>query len=206
MPAGQRAYQGVGGHVIGQAAMQGSRRACGRACGRVGIRAGGHAGWLASQRAGWHPSGRAGIPAGGRASKARWPSGKLRPEYAEYLNVMVSHREYQNVASIAEQQFEAYEATAMAGTTRPPYRFPDIDLHTPTSLPTQKQLSRVLHRIAAADLMQNLVASAPVAASWHISCSLPGSGLWLHTMLYVSRVAAKTWLAYDGSDSRGCWY
>ena len=41
--------------------------------------------------------------------------------------------------------------------------------------------------------MQDLVASAPVAASWHISCSLPGSGSWLHTMPYVNRVAAKTW-------------
>ena len=43
--------------------------------------------------------------------------------------------------------------------------------------------------------MQDLVASAAVAASWHISCSLPGSGSWLHTMLYVNRVAAKTWRA-----------
>ena len=69
----------------------------------------------------------------------------------------------------------------------------DRDYQTPTSLPTQKQLARALHRIVAADLMQDLVASAPVAASWHISCSLPGSGSWLHTMLYVNRVAAKTW-------------
>ena len=85
------------------------------------------------------------------------------------------------MANFAEQQFEACEATAQAGTTRPPYRFPDIDLQTPTSLPTQKQISRALHRITAADLMQDLVNSAPVAASWHISCSLPGSGSWLHT-------------------------
>ncbi len=130
---------------------------------------------------------------GSAGATARWLSGKWWPEYAEYLKVMASHSEYQNVANLVEQQFEAYEATAMAGTTRPPYRFPDIDLQTPTSLPTQKQLSHALHRIVAADLMQDLVASAPVAASWHISCSLPGSGSWLHTMLYVNRVAAKTW-------------
>ena len=56
----------------------------------------------------------------------------------------------------AGSQSALYGATAMAGTTRPPYRFPDIDLQTPTSLSTQKQLSRALHRIVAADLMQDL--------------------------------------------------
>ena len=39
---------------------------------------------------------------------ARWLSGKWWPEYAEYLKVMASHREYQNVANIMKQQFEAY--------------------------------------------------------------------------------------------------
>ena len=87
------------------------------------------------------------------------------------------------------QQFEAYEAAALSGTTRPPYRFPDIDLQTPTSLPTQKQISRALHRIAAADLMQDLVASAPVAALWINQTNKK----WPNTMPYVNRVAAKTW-------------
>jgi hypothetical protein len=130
---------------------------------------------------------------GSAGATARWLNGKLWPEAEAYLKIIASHKEYRNVANIVEQQFEAYEATAQAGTTRPPYRFPDIDLQTPTSLPTQKQISRALHRITAADLMQDLVNSAPVAASWHISCSLPGSGSWLHTMPYVNRVSAKTW-------------
>ena len=112
----------------------------------------------------------------------RWLDGKWWPEYAVYLKVMASHRVHRNVANFVEQQFEAYEATALAGTTRLAYSVPDIDLQTPTSLPTQKQLSRALHRTVAADLMQDLVASAPVAASLHISCSLPGSGSWLHTI------------------------
>ena len=45
----------------------------------------------------------------------------------------------------------------------------------------------------ASDLMQDPATSAPVAASWHISCSLPGLGSWLHTMPFVSSAAAKTW-------------
>ena len=130
---------------------------------------------------------------GSAGATARWLNGKLWPEAEAYLKIIASHKEYRNVANIVEQQFEAYEATAQAGTTRPSYCFLDIDLQTPTSLPTQKQISRALHRITAADLMQDLVNSAPVAASWHISCSLPGSGSWLHTMPYVNRVSAKTW-------------
>ena len=63
------------------------------------------------------------------------------PEYAEYLKAMASHKECQNEANFVEHQFEAYRATANAGTTRPPYHFPDIDLQTPASLPTQKQPS-----------------------------------------------------------------
>ena len=130
---------------------------------------------------------------GSAGAEAQWLDGKWWPEYEVYLKVMASHREYRNVANLVEQQFEAYEAAALAGTTRPPYRFPDIDLQTPTSLHTQKQIFCALHRITAANLMQDIVTSAPVAASWHISCSLSGSGSWLHTMPYVNRVAATTW-------------
>ena len=57
---------------------------------------------------------------GSAGATARWLSGKWWPECAEYLKVMASHSEYQNVANLVEQQFEAYGATAQAGTTRPP--------------------------------------------------------------------------------------
>ena len=57
---------------------------------------------------------------------------------------------------------------------------------TPTSLPTQKQVSRALHHVTAADLLQGLINSESAAASWHISYYLPGSGSWLHSMPYIA--------------------
>ena len=94
---------------------------------------------------------------GSAGATARWLDSTWWPEYKVFLKFMASHREYRNMANVVEQQFEAHTATAQAGTTRPPYCFSDIDLQTPTSLPTQKQVCRALHRITAADLLQDLV-------------------------------------------------
>ena len=73
---------------------------------------------------------------GSAGASARWFDGQWWPEYKVFLKVMTSHREYRNVAHVVEQQFKDYDAMAQAGTTRPPYRFPEIDLQTSTPLPT----------------------------------------------------------------------
>ena len=87
---------------------------------------------------------------GSTDATARWLDGKWWPVYKIiFLKVMASHRESRNVANVVEQQFEAYAAMSQADTTRPPYRFPDIDLQTLTSPPTR----RALQRITAADLL-----------------------------------------------------
>ena len=92
-----------------------------------------------------------------------------------------------NAAGSVEEQVGADQTPAKAGTIRPPCRVPGIDTR-PRALTTQKPVSHALHSNAATDLLQELCRSNPVAATWHISCSLPGSGSWPHSMLQVNKV------------------
>ena len=62
-----------------------------------------------------------------------------------------------------------------------------MDPARPTLLPVQKDLARAMHRLAATQLADQLERQDPVAASWFHSCSLPGSGSFLHAMPSVQR-------------------
>ena len=97
-----------------------------------------------------------------------------------------------NAAGLVEQQFGADQTKAKAGTIRPLCRVPGIDTQ-PHALTTQKPVSHALHSYAAAGLLQGLCGSNPVAAAWHISCPLPGSGSWLRSMLQVNIAPDRTW-------------
>ena len=73
-------------------------------------------------------------------------------------------------------QFEEAEDRSRDGLVK----LPVLDPARPDLFPQQKVISKVQHRLVAQDLIKTTQDNR--ARSWMLSCSLPGSGHWLHAI------------------------
>ena len=129
---------------------------------------------------------------------ARWWSGGAWPEAKVLAQVQASSPALRVAVCNLNAQFEGQVIRTDGGV---PVHFPVLDPEVPSKFPTQRVISRALHRIAASDLVKGLIKADPMQASWVLSCGLPGSGAWLHAIpeagskrLRISREVARTML------------
>ena len=139
---------------------------------------------------------------GATGSVARFLAACKWPEAKAMLHGIALRPDYQAVVARVNECFQAEQAWGQQhGQVAGPQggwmngkssqgkvsELCEIDPLQPQKLQTQKVYARAMHRLVARNLGQDLEKTDPVMASWFYSCSLPGSGAWLHASPSVGR-------------------
>ena len=123
---------------------------------------------------------------GSAGAVARFYASDCWPEAALLYGCLTHRPTLRGIVDFVTARFEDAADQSDEGLVK----LPVLDVRRPDLFPAQKVVSRAVHRLAARDLLESTTDQR--ARSWLLSCSLPGSGHWLHALptVHLFRVSS----------------